>query len=334
MDGMRMYDRMYYDVVIAGGGPAGLAAGLFTARYGLRTLILDRGKSLLRQCAYLDNYLGFPGGVTVPAFLDLARAQVSDAGADIARDRVTALEFAGSGSARFCVHTKDGASFLADRFVAASPYDVRYLRGLRAPDLLSDDGEFRGERVDAYGRTAVPGLYVAGPLAGVESQALISAGHAAQVALGLIRDVRRSHGLWDAIARHVDWLAWHGVYESRRWTERVYRYFEGSVPAQAGLDSAYVKEAIGLWVRGKRAQQLSKADVGRRGERGRRMLVAHLERSPAGAVANAETSSRPRCGGGREPVRRTDVASAAGLPRAAGQSERIQLLPQDKNHDG
>lgn len=54
------YNDFDYDVVIVGGGPAGCSAGVFTGRYGLDTVIFDRGRSSLRRCAYLENYLGFP----------------------------------------------------------------------------------------------------------------------------------------------------------------------------------------------------------------------------------------------------------------------------------
>jgi len=53
-----------HDVVVVGGGPAGCAAGVFTARYGLDTMIFDRGRSSIQRCAYLENYLGFPRGST------------------------------------------------------------------------------------------------------------------------------------------------------------------------------------------------------------------------------------------------------------------------------
>jgi hypothetical protein len=263
-----------YAVIIAGGGPAGLAAGLFTARYGLRTLILDRGKSSLRQCAYLENYLGFPGGIGIPAFLDLSRAQVIDAGCEIVHERVTALEFGGNGR-RFRVRTHKGSSYCADRFIAATVYDTEYLQGLATPALFESDGQSL-RRPDAHGRTAVAGLYLAGPLAGVENEALISAGQAAQAALGLIRDIRYGHGLWDAIAHYLDWQVWQGCCEGEDWVERVHRYFKNSVPEQAGLDAARVREIIDQWIAMKRARQLDQTEVRWRGERGRRMLADRL----------------------------------------------------------
>jgi len=56
----RNYDQ---DVLTVGGGPAGCSAGVFCAREGLDTVIFDRGSSSIQQCAFVENYLGFPGGI-------------------------------------------------------------------------------------------------------------------------------------------------------------------------------------------------------------------------------------------------------------------------------
>lgn len=54
-----------YDVIIIGGGPAGLTAGLYTGRSRLLTLIIEReGKGSLYMAHQVDNYPGFPEGIT------------------------------------------------------------------------------------------------------------------------------------------------------------------------------------------------------------------------------------------------------------------------------
>ena len=55
-----------YDVIIIGGGPAGLTAGIYTSRNGLRTLLLE-GKKLggrATEAHWIDNFPGFPKGVS------------------------------------------------------------------------------------------------------------------------------------------------------------------------------------------------------------------------------------------------------------------------------
>ena len=68
------------DVIVVGGGVAGLPAATFTARDGLDTLVVDSGESILRRNAHLENFPGFPSGVNGRQLLDLLEEQSSEAG--------------------------------------------------------------------------------------------------------------------------------------------------------------------------------------------------------------------------------------------------------------
>jgi thioredoxin reductase (NADPH) len=77
--GLRMRAEMpFYDLVIVGGGPAGLAAGVYGASEGLKTVIIERqapgGQAGLSS--RIENYLGFPSGLSGG---DLARRAVTQA---------------------------------------------------------------------------------------------------------------------------------------------------------------------------------------------------------------------------------------------------------------
>lgn len=54
-----------YEIVILGGGPAGLTAGLYAARYGLKVILIERGMygGKIVNASHVDNYPGFPLGV-------------------------------------------------------------------------------------------------------------------------------------------------------------------------------------------------------------------------------------------------------------------------------
>ncbi|WP_228546230.1 FAD-binding protein [Halegenticoccus tardaugens] len=177
------------DVVIVGGGVAGLTAGVFTARAGFDTLVVNDGESILRRNAHLENFPGFPAGVNARLFADMLEAQATRNGCDLLARRVTALRKTDDG---FVVGTEgDGAdgeptTVAADRVVAASWSDADYLDGLDVE--IRDAGSKRYLGSDDLGRTSVEGLYVAGRLAERYHQAVVAAGHGAQTALTLIHD--------------------------------------------------------------------------------------------------------------------------------------------------
>ncbi|WP_291492646.1 thioredoxin-disulfide reductase [Desulfurella sp.] len=83
-----------YDVVIIGGGPAGLTAGIYAARSGLKTIILEEkvfGGQIVFSAA-LENYPGFPEGISGMDIIDKFLEQAKKFEVEISYDGVEKIE--------------------------------------------------------------------------------------------------------------------------------------------------------------------------------------------------------------------------------------------------
>jgi thioredoxin reductase (NADPH) len=126
----------FYDLVIIGGGPAGLGAAVYAASEGLKTVIVERAApgGQAGQSARIENYLGFPDGVSGGQLTERARRQAQRFGAELLTARtVSGLE--PRGSARQ-VQFDDGTSVLAHAVVLACGVSYRHLDARGTADLV------------------------------------------------------------------------------------------------------------------------------------------------------------------------------------------------------
>ncbi|MBM4452349.1 MAG: thioredoxin-disulfide reductase [Chloroflexi bacterium] len=74
-----------YDVIIVGGGPAGLTAGLYASRAGLKTLLLERALlgGQIVNAQHVENYPGFPDGISGFELASLMQQQATKYGLEI-----------------------------------------------------------------------------------------------------------------------------------------------------------------------------------------------------------------------------------------------------------
>lgn len=159
-----------YDVAVVGGGPAGCTAGVFCARYGLDTVIFDHGRSSIKRCGYLENYLGFPAGIDVETFYELAHDHAHEAGCRVVSEMIETVTRSEAGDG-FAVETGEGRRLTARRVVAATRYDGEYLRALDDEEAMFESYEYDGEEYERFdrtyaetdGTTPIEGLYVASP---------------------------------------------------------------------------------------------------------------------------------------------------------------------------
>jgi thioredoxin reductase (NADPH) len=168
-----------YDLVIVGAGPAGLAAAVYGASEGLRTLVLERtapggqaGRSMR-----IENYLGFPTGITGGDLAERAAFQANKFGASLTvATQVTRLTF---DEGRSVLQIEGGKTVAAKCLLIATGADYRLL-------VAENCEQFEGRGV----------YYAATPLEAQMCQGsdvvVVGGGNSAgQAAVFLARQVRR-----------------------------------------------------------------------------------------------------------------------------------------------
>ena len=125
----------FYDLIIIGGGPAGLGAAVYGASEGLRTVMIERSApgGQAGTSSRIENYLGFPNGLSGADLARRATAQASRLGAEI----LTASEVASirvDGQYK-TVTLADGAVLVCRALVIATGMTVRQLEVEGVPEL-------------------------------------------------------------------------------------------------------------------------------------------------------------------------------------------------------
>ena len=172
-----------YDVAVMGAGPAGLAAAVYAASEGLATVVIESiapgGQA--GTSSKIENYLGFPTGISGEALAGRAQAQAQKFGARLALARpAVGLDCC---ERPYTVHLADGARVRTHAVVVAT--GARY-RKLDVPDY----DRFEGQGIH-YAATAMEAQLCAG-----EEVAVVGGGNSAgQAAVFLSRTVAHVHML-------------------------------------------------------------------------------------------------------------------------------------------
>ena len=139
----------YYDVVIVGAGPAGLAAAVYGSSEGLSTLLIDRGApgGQAGCSSRIENYLGFPGGISGDQLTERALRQAGRFGAEIVvTRRVKGLEQEGSD---WQLRLEDDTPVKAKAIILATGVDWRRLEAKNIERFIGHGVTFGTDRSEA-----------------------------------------------------------------------------------------------------------------------------------------------------------------------------------------
>ena len=125
-----------YEVIIIGGGPAGLTAGLYTSRAGLKSLLVERGVvgGQIINAALVENYPGFPQGISGAELGSLMHQQAVKYGLEVVNAEVTGI----SQGKPYSISTTEG-DFEATAIIIAAGSEYRKL-GISGEERLVGHG--------------------------------------------------------------------------------------------------------------------------------------------------------------------------------------------------
>jgi thioredoxin reductase (NADPH) len=182
----------FYDLVVVGGGPAGLGAAVYGASEGLRTLLVERAATggQAGQSSKIENYLGFPRGLSGAELAQRARDQALRFDVEILTTaEVTGIEPKGDGRV---VRFSDASDVTAHAVVLAT--GVAYTR-LPAPglDALAGRGVYYGAAAHEAANCRDQDVYVVGAANSAGQAALFFSRFARRVVMVVRADsMRRS----------------------------------------------------------------------------------------------------------------------------------------------
>jgi thioredoxin reductase (NADPH) len=226
--------REFYDVVVIGGGTAGLTAALYTSREGIRSLIIEKG-SLGGQVAVsqsVENFPGFPQGITGQEFADRLAEQAVRFGVHIAQgEQVTGIARAGQ---YITITTDGGREIVAKAALIASGSHYKRLDVPGESDLIGRNVHFCATCDGAFYRDKDV-LVIGGGNTGFEEGLHLADQFARSVTI-LVRgrQPRASKIIQDRVARIANITVL---------TERIVQRFD--VDADKRLDGVVIQDAAG-----------------------------------------------------------------------------------------
>lgn len=195
-------DLPFYDLIIIGGGPAGLAAAVYGASEGLATALIERQApgGQAGTSSRIENYLGFPNGVSGA---DLARRAISQAtrlGAElITAAEVTAVDAVGPLKT---VHLSNGTDLTCRALVIASGMTVRRL-DVPGYEQFEGAGVYYGAAASEAATYADKEIYVVGGANSAGQAAVMFSKTSSKVTM-----IVRSHDLGEKMSQYlVDQIA-------------------------------------------------------------------------------------------------------------------------------
>lgn len=151
----------FYDLIIVGAGPAGLAAAVYGASEGLKTLLIDKETTggQAGTSSRIENYLGFPKGLSGTDLARRATAQATRLGAEILTAR--AVERVRVEDSYRIVTLSDGTELSCHALIIATGVTLRELEvpgiealtgaGVYYGAALTEAAHYRGEHVHVVG---------------------------------------------------------------------------------------------------------------------------------------------------------------------------------------
>jgi thioredoxin reductase (NADPH) len=174
----------YFDLIVVGAGPAGLAAAMYGASEGLRTLVVEMvavgGQA--GSSSRIENYLGFPTGISGGDLTQRAAVQAQKFGASLSNPctAVSLIQAAGN----FVVRLMDGTDVMGRAVIVATGARYRKLDAARLEEFESRGVYYAATELEARSSAGLPVVVAGGGnSAGQAALFLANAGSAVTIVI-------------------------------------------------------------------------------------------------------------------------------------------------------